>query len=134
MIKRLILAFLIIFLFASFGIAKDKEVTISWTQVLPSPNDMTGWNIYWSETSGGPYKLLTFVQFTGVQTTYTYQGGKIVGKLGKKKTDVYFVIRAVDSEGNISLTSSEVMLKVDTTPTNDTTPPVAPGDVSASKK
>ncbi len=134
MIKRLILACLIIFLFVSVGTAKDKEITLTWTQVLPSPNDLKGWNIYWSETPGGPYKQLTFVEFTAGQPFYGYEGSKIIGKVGKKKTNVYFVIRAVDAEGNVSPSSSEVMLQLDTTPTNDTTPPVAPGNVNASKK
>ena len=114
--------------------AKDKEVILTWTQVLPVPNDLKGWTIYWSETPGGPHKELTFVQFAGVQETYRYEGGKVVGKVGKKKAKVYFVLRAVDAEGNVSPLSPEVTVQMDTTPTNDTTPPVAPGNVEASKK
>jgi hypothetical protein len=133
--KRSILLVLLILTIAIPSIAKDKSITLTWTQTIPAQNDLSGWNIYYSETTGGPYKLLTFVFFRGVQATYSYEGKRVIDKIGNKKGDIYFMIRAVDEAGNLSPPSVEVQLKnVDGTLPSDTTPPTAPGNVSAGKK
>jgi hypothetical protein len=132
--KKILFVVLAVLMLSTFSYAKDKGVVLTWTQVLPTPNDLKGWMIYYSEVSGGPYKELAFVEFRGVQAVYSYESGRAVGKMGNKKGTMYFVIKSVDNEGNLSAASSQTSTQVDGEKTNDVTPPAVPGDVSVGKK
>ena len=137
---RLALSLLLVAVFALAGgnlctvCAKDKELTLTWDQTLPSPNDMKGWNVYFSESKGGPYKLLGFVPFSSQKVEYSWSIDRL-DQLGfTKKDKLYFVLASVDTEGNVSEFSGEASAQVDFAPTGDTNAPPVPTSVSISKK
>lgn len=132
--KTIVILTLLAFTFVPSVFAKDKEITVTWTQILPSPNDLAGWNICFSETPGGPYRFLAYVPFSDVKATYSFTVDKISGLNFKKKADMYFVIQSVDADGNLSAFSAETSLNVDNAPSGDMTAPAVPGGVTASKK
>jgi hypothetical protein len=122
-----LLFIIILCLMAVPCMAKDKDVTISWT--MPStPNDLMGFYVKWGFSPGGPYPNIEFVLFTGPQTTYTY-----VVKMKKAKMGThYYVVQSVDTSNNLSGYSDEVAISVDTSggPPDDTTPPPIPADAA----
>jgi len=82
-----------------------KQVTFSWSQVLPSPNDLAGWHISKASVAGGPYTLFATVPFTSAQTTYTSTQSLSV----PQGTSTHcFVLDAYDAAGNKSGYSNEV--------------------------
>jgi hypothetical protein len=114
--------------------AKDKEIILKWSQTLPSPNDLKGWNIYCSESKGGPYKFLGFVPFSSEEAEYSWSSDRF-DQLGfTKKGKLYFVLASVDVEGNVSGFSQETDVQVDFEPTGDASAPPVPANVSTSKK
>lgn len=112
------------------AISKDKEradLVLTWTQVLPIPNDLIGWNVLWSDKKGGPYKLWQFVEFEKEQNSYLLP---LIFKEVKSTQKYYFVIQAVNADKIVSAYSTEVEATVakDTTTPNVTPSPV-PGNV-----
>jgi Abnormal spindle-like microcephaly-assoc'd, ASPM-SPD-2-Hydin/Protein of unknown function (DUF1573) len=78
------------------------SVSLSWTA---STSNVVGYNVYRSTTSGGPYTLITSASVTG--TTYTdssVQAG----------VTYFYVVTAVDSNGNESAFSNEASVAVPT--------------------
>jgi fibronectin type 3 domain-containing protein len=79
------------------------SVTLSWTA---STSSVVGYNVYRSTVSGGPYTLLTgtpvaaspYTDSSSVQAGVTY----------------YYVVTAVDSNGNESVFSNEASVTVPT--------------------
>jgi hypothetical protein len=69
---KLLLALLILVVFASFGFAGQKNLNFFWTQELPSPNDLAGWGLYQSPTAGGPYTKFLDIPFAGNPTGTEY--------------------------------------------------------------
>ena len=129
-----LLILVMIFILPCLSWAKDKEVTLTWSQMLPTPNDLKGWNVYASETKGGPYRLLGFIPYVNTSEKYSWTLDKLHNLNLKKKANMYFVISSVDNEGNVSGYSGETSVQVDDAPSGDVTAPAVPGDVNASKK
>jgi hypothetical protein len=82
--------------------AVQHSVTLSWTA---STSTVSGYNVYRSTTSGGPYTLLTSTLVAG--TTYTdstVQAG----------VTYFYVVTAVDANGSQSVNSNEASAAVPT--------------------
>src|SRR3990170_9149848 len=104
---KIFLTILIVVLLVIPCLAKDKELTLTWTQTLPAPNDLRGWNIYASEVSGGPYRFVVFIPYSDTYLTYSWTFDRIERFNFKKKANMYFVIPSVDSENNVSVFSAQ---------------------------
>lgn len=121
--------------FAEPVISKDKEkvsLSLTWTQALPTPNDLIGWNILWSDKKGGPYILWQFVEFEKEQNSYSLP---LIFKEVKSTQKYFFIIQAVNADKIVSGYSTEVEASVakDTTSPN-VTPPAVPGGVQITVK
>ncbi len=108
--KKLII-FLAVALLTISAFAGQKNLKFEWEQAL-SP-DLLQWNLYYSETAGGPYTLLTDIvyagepgpQFTSDPIIFTSPDGQAV--------TYYFVLTAEDASGNESRYSNEVSEIID---------------------
>jgi hypothetical protein len=79
----------------------SHSVSLSWfASVTPMVN---GYNVYRSQTSGGPYTLITAALVIGT----SYNDASV-----QASTAYYYVATAVDSMGNESLNSNEAMVQV----------------------
>jgi hypothetical protein len=78
------------------------SVSLSWTA---STSTVVGYNVYRSTTSGGPYTLITSSTVAG--TTYTDNGVQA-------GVTYFYVVTAVDSNGNESAFSNEASVSVPT--------------------
>jgi len=95
--------------------AGDSTVSLDWND--NSEEDLAGYNVYRSTTSGAGYVKLN----TSIVTSSNYNDNTAGGGL-----TYYYVVTAVDASSNESEDSSEVSA----TPT-DTTPPSAPTGLTA---
>ncbi len=106
-----IAVFLAVLVLAVSAFAGQKNLRFAWEKTL-SP-DLIQWNLYYSETAGGPYTLLTNIvytgdpgpQFTSDPIIFTSPDGQIV--------TYYFVLTAEDGGGNESGYSNEVSEIID---------------------
>lgn len=128
--KKAILICIFIILLASFAYAKDKGVTVTWQQILPTPNDMGGWVIRYGNVPGGPYPYADTVPFVNEQTIYSYE---IKVKL-KKRENWYFIVYSFDQEGNYSAPSPQVAIEINPGGSEDTTPPGVPSNPNVTVK
>ena len=105
----------IVFLFLFIGWANAAEVTTSrkvlWEQDEATLTVMDHWELFWSDTAGGPYIKITNI----VKPTQPPTGGiytldpielTVSGQMGKTVTK-YFVMQAVMPEGEVSGWSNE---------------------------
>ena len=76
--------------------AVQHRVTLSWN---PSTAAVIGYNVYRSETPGGPYRKINSV----LDSSTTYTDGSVLG--GKT---YYYVTTSVSSRGEVSRYSSQV--------------------------
>lgn len=75
-----------------------RTCTFTWTQVLPSPNDVTGWGVYYSLVTGGPYtKAGNDEPFVGQLAQYS--AVRQIEIPDAVQTTVYFVIDTVYTGG-----------------------------------
>lgn len=79
--------------------AGDTQAALSWTASTAGTNAISGYNAYRSTTSGGTYTKINSSAVTS--TSYTDTGLT-------NGTKYYYVVKAVDSQGNESSASSEV--------------------------
>lgn len=113
--KRLILLVIGFLLVTSLALGGQKTLNFAWQQDLPSPvNDLAGWGLYQSATPGGPYTKILDIPYVSPQTEYT-AGTPITVPDGQVNT-LYFVIDAVDTSGNRSGKSNEVVATIDFQP------------------
>ena len=100
--------------------AGSKTLKFAWQQELPTPiNDMAGWKLYKSTTSGGPWTLQETIPYTAPATDYT--GQTTITVPDGQVTTIYFTMTAFDLSGNESGRSAEVSARLDfQTPTAPT--------------
>ena len=114
------LAFLIM-LAGTSAFAQSKTVTVTYTQTIPSPNNLAGWNVYYSTTSGSGYvQLGSMIAYTSTQSSYT--GTESIAPPANSVTTYYFVMNSQSIAGNKSSYSAEKAVIVDTTTTGPPTP------------
>ena len=113
--KKLLIVLAIILLASVAQAQTTKQLTFTWSQVLPSPNDLAGWHIMKGSTAGGPYTLFATVPFTSAQGTYTSVQTLSVPQGSSTHC---FVLDAFDTTGNKSANSNEICrtIVVDTVP------------------
>ena len=105
-------------LFLGFSHAGTQQVTFAWEQLITP--DFGGWRIYSATTAGGPYTQVGGdIPYVSRQATYTHQAQIVLPD--NAETTLYFVVRAFDTNGNVSAPSNEV------SKTFDFLPPPAPG-------
>jgi len=98
----------------TFAHAGDKNLTFQWDHDDPVAQDVVEFRIYASMASGVYDKandLLETIPFTGEQTEYT--GSGVLTSQQGMTVRWYFVVTAVDSEGNESGFSNEVFEDID---------------------
>ena len=71
--KKLFFLVVAVWFIAFVVFAKDKGVVLTWTQTRLDA-DLIGWNIYYSETPGGPYQFGEFVGFDSAKEEYRFEG------------------------------------------------------------
>lgn len=106
-----VVVFLAVLVLSMSAFAGQKNLEFAWEQTL-SP-DLLKWNLYYSETAGGPYTLLTNIVYTGDPgpqfasdpIIFTSPDGQVVA--------YYFVLTAEDASGNESGYSNEVSETID---------------------
>lgn len=110
MIKIILIVGAIFFAFSFIIVPWDPNETrtFAWEQRLPAPNDLAGWKLYQSKTSGGPYTLVQTVPFVATQTEYRASVSLKVP--GSRVDTLYFVLTAFDPSGNESRYSNETYL------------------------
>ncbi len=86
----------------------NETRTFAWEQRLPAPNDLAGWKLYQSKTSGGPYNLIQTIPFVATQTEY--QASASIKVPESRVKTLYFVLTAYDHSGNESRYSNETSL------------------------
>lgn len=86
----------------------NETRTFGWEQRLPAPNDLAGWKLYQSKTSGGPYTLIQTIPFVATQTEY--QASASIKVPENRVKTLYFVLTAYDHSGNESRYSNETSL------------------------
>ena len=86
----------------------ERNLTFAWQQQLQEPNDLAGWRLYQSQSTGGPYTLIESIPFKEKQTEYR-ASRKVVFPEGGGQT-LHFVLRAFDTSDNESRFSNEVTL------------------------
>jgi len=81
------------------------SLTFAWQQELAEPNNLAGWKLYQSTTSGRSYKRIDTIPFVASQTEYT----AIVTITGRahQQTTLYFVLTALNTAGGESGYSNE---------------------------
>jgi hypothetical protein len=109
--KRLFTILAMALLFAVPIFAANKTLNCSWNQTLPSPNDLAGWGLYQSSTSGGSYTKILDIQYVSQQTKYTATTAITVPD--GATTTLYFALDAVDGSGNRSAKSNQVTVVID---------------------
>ena len=100
--KRALILTIIAMLFAVPVMADTVELIATWT-----PNtepDLAGYNLYYSETPGGPYLFLA--KFAGKVSTGKTTAGMVYGET------LYFVLTAYDTEGLESGYSNEALFRL----------------------
>jgi len=117
--KKLLIVLAIVLMASVAQAQTTKQLTFTWTQVLPSPNDLAGWHMSRSSVAGGPYTLFATVPFTTVQTTYTSVQTLSVPQGSSTHC---FVLDAYDTTGNRSANSNEICRTI----TVDTVAPAIP--------
>lgn len=90
----------------------DKTIQLTWTQVLPSPNDLASWEVRVSQSLEGSYTLLDTVPFVVEQAEYTADV-VVTNVPAGQVTTYYFKMRALDGAGNPSVVSNVVSVEVD---------------------
>lgn len=111
--NKLFLIFVLI-LIPMLSIGAEKELTAAWRQVLPEPNDLSGWKLYKGTTSGGPYGLEKTINYVVEQSIY--EDIFPVTVPDKQVTILYFVLTAFDINGNESGYSNEASIRIDFKP------------------
>lgn len=96
--------------------AGNKTLNFAWQQTLPSPNDMSGWELYIANTAGGTATLFATIPYVSSASEYTTTQTITVPD-GTTSTR-YFKILAFDSSGNKSGFSNEVAVSLDFAPPN----------------
>jgi hypothetical protein len=94
--KKVLLLIALLALTCGPACAGTDEKTFAWEQpsIDTASPDFGGWKIFYSETAGGPYTVLTTINFTTAQATYT--ADVTLGRPewnGTTKT-LYFIARA----------------------------------------
>ena len=89
--------------------SKVQSATFAWDQVITA--DFAGWTLYMSTTQGGPYAVFSEIGYNPEVTEYT-STQSVTSPDGVEAT-YYFVMTARDTNGNVSVYSTEVMLTVD---------------------
>jgi hypothetical protein len=116
--RRVLIVLAMVLLMAGIAQAQTtKQLTFTWSQTLPSPNDLAGWHIYKGSVAGGPYSLYATVLFTAPASQYTSTQSLTVPE---GTSNHCFVLDAYDVTGNKSAYSNEVCksITVDTIPPN----------------
>jgi hypothetical protein len=113
MIKIILIVGAIFFAFSFILVPwePNETRTFAWEQRLPAPNDLAGWKLYQSKTSGGPYTLIQTIPFVATQTEYRATVSMRVSD-HRVKT-LYFVMTAYDHSGNESRYCNETSLTLD---------------------
>lgn len=106
-----LLTILLVFGFVTFSNAGNKTLTLGWGQVLPSPNDLAGWELYIANSVGGSATLFATIPYTTTQTEYTTTQTVTVPD-GTTSTRC-FKILAFDTSGNKSGFSNEPCISLD---------------------
>jgi hypothetical protein len=109
--KKLLLLVLGFMLISSLALGGTKTLTFFWQQELPSPNDLAGWRIYQSPTSGGPWTLIDTVPYTNPMPEYS--SPKVVTVPDGTVTKLYYTLTAFDTSANESPRSLEVPVSID---------------------
>jgi hypothetical protein len=110
--KKLIcvVSILAMVLLAGTAFAGTKTLTFAWGQTLST--DFAGWKLYRATIAGGPYTLMTTINYTGTpQTEYT-SPQSLVSPDGQQVT-YYFTLTAFDQAANESARSNEVSAVID---------------------
>ena len=86
----------------------NETRTFAWEQRSPVSNDLAGWKLYQSTTSGGPYTLIQTIPYVATQTEYRTSVPLKVPD--NRFNTLYFVLTAYDTSGNESRYSNETSL------------------------
>lgn len=116
--KKLFIAILTVCFLAMASLAcAGLSVEFAWT--ANTEPDLAGYNMYRSETDGGPYTKI------GSSTTTGYTDSTV-------EFDImyYWVVTAFDEAGNESGYSNQVSNMTETPPPPDETPPGVPQDIN----
>jgi hypothetical protein len=93
-----------------YALAGEKVLTFAWEQ--PGDiSDLKGWNIYIGEASGN-YTQKLFIPYGGTPAP-EYQSAQPIGSPDGQKKTWFFVLTALDIDGNESTYSNEVSAKID---------------------
>ena len=109
--KRVVMILVTLIFLVSPLWAANATLNFSWEQVIPSPNNLSGWTIYQSTTAGGPYTIFEDVPFASVLPSYTFSKTIVVSD--NQVTTLYFVIVAKNSAGKVSSYSPEIIGVID---------------------
>lgn len=110
--KGLLLLALAFILISSFSFGGTKTLTFGWQQDLPTPvNDLSGWRIYQSTATGGPWTLIETIPYVSPMTEYT--ASKSITVPDGQVTKLFFTVTAFDTSGNESVRSNEVAASID---------------------
>lgn len=113
--KKILLCLMASVLFmVTLAFSGTKTLEFGWQQDLPSPNDLASWGLYQSPTPGGPYSKILDIPYVSPQTEYTSTTPITVPD--GQMSILYFVLDAVDTSGNRSGKSNEVVATIDFQP------------------
>ncbi len=113
--KKLLLLALAFLMVTSFSFGAAKTLKFGWQQELPTPvNDLAGWKLYQSPTTGGPWTLVETIPYVSPQTEYTTS--KVITVPDGSLTTLYFTVTAFDTSANESGRSNEVSASLDFQP------------------
>ncbi len=110
--KKLLLLALTFLMVTSFSFGATKTLKFGWQQDLPAPvNDLAGWKLYQSSTTGGPWTLVETIPYVSPMTEYTTT--KIITVPDNQVTNLFFTVTAFDTSANESGRSNEVGASLD---------------------
>lgn len=112
--------FVIIFILLIAGVcfAGQKVLEFTWNQVIP--DDMGGWYLYQSQTSG-VYELPPVVTIPYDPDVTNHTTTTSLTSPDNEKHTYYFILRAFDTSGNVTPGDNETSLEIDFEPPPDPT-------------
>jgi hypothetical protein len=92
------------------GASQEKILRFEWNYEQP-PNDISGFRLYRSDVSGGPYLMIVDIPWSEVADGF--KKTTVVEAEDNTTSIKYFVLTAYDLAGNESINSNEVFTIID---------------------
>ncbi len=102
----------VLFFWIGSAYAGTKTINFAWQQDVADLSTLTGWKIYKADVAGGPYALLSTINYNGApQQEYTSGPQSLISPDGQIKT--YFFVATAFKPGAESGYSNEVSAVID---------------------